>query len=207
MILPSSNVTTATKVRVRVKETATLSAGPVQEVTLTAQPLSIGDYYQGGIVGYIFMSSDLGYQDGQIHGLIAAKTDTTPTSAVWSSAYSLAGTTSTSIGTGAANTSAIIAALDSTETVPYAASVAHTYTDGTYTDWFLPSHEELLRLRSNKLLIGNFDMSQTYWSSSQSTQSGYIPENHAHVAPFNQTIVHWVNHKDYPSNIRATRYF
>lgn len=207
MVQPGPLVTTAAKMQFRTKETSTTLAGPIQEISISEQELGIGDYYAGGIVGIIYTSGDSGYVLGEIHGLIAAKTDTTPASALWSSSYSLAGTTSIGIGTGAANTSAIIAALDSTETVPYAASIAHAYTDGTYTDWFLPSHEELLRLRSNKLLIGNFDMSKTYWSSSQSTQVGYIPENHAHVAPFNQPIMHWVNHKDYPSNIRATRYF
>ena len=70
--------------------------------------LAIGDYYAGGVVGYIYQSSDPGYVANELHGLIAAKTDTTPSSMVWSSRDLEVGGTSTALGTGAANTTRII---------------------------------------------------------------------------------------------------
>ncbi len=37
--------------------------------------IAIGDFYQGGVVFYIFQSGDTGYIEGETHGLIAAPTD------------------------------------------------------------------------------------------------------------------------------------
>ena len=38
-------------------------------------PLAIGDFYQGGLVFYIFVDGETGYVAGEIHGLIAAVQD------------------------------------------------------------------------------------------------------------------------------------
>ncbi|MFA6696044.1 MAG: YDG domain-containing protein, partial [Sphaerochaeta sp.] len=75
MVLVGSAATTATKVKVRKKETSTTNAGPETVISISEKALSVGDYYQGGVVAYFFMSGDTGFVSGQLHGLIAAKSD------------------------------------------------------------------------------------------------------------------------------------
>ena len=88
--------------------------------------------------------------------------------------------TSTAIGTGAANTAALVQAMGSetyiksrgTAIGAYAAQACADYTvtyDGViYDDWFLPSKDELALLYTNLAEedLGNFEKS-AYWSSSE----------------------------------------
>ena len=84
------------------------------------------------------------------------------------------GATGTAIGTGSANTTAIISAQGATET-SYAAGLAGAYTGGGYTDWFLPSKDELNKMYLNKATInttaaansGSDFVSDYYWSSTE----------------------------------------
>ena len=70
-----------------------------------------------------------------------------------------------SLGTGFANTNKIITILGDT-TIKYAAGVARSYKGGGYTDWFLPSRDELNKLFISKSKIGGF-ITNYYWSSSE----------------------------------------
>jgi uncharacterized membrane protein len=124
--------------------------------------LKIGDAYGGGIVAYI---------DGSgAHGLIAGAADQTPandgiqwaTEPYWYA--DVPGARGTAIGAGAANTDAIIA--QNRVGTTYAAGLARAYTGGGYSDWYLPSKDELSRLYVNRAAIGGF-ASAWYWSSSQ----------------------------------------
>ena len=123
-------------------------------------PLAIGDTYQGGIIFYL---------DGNGGGLIAALADQSSGIQWYNGSYVTTGATGTAIGTGSANTDAIILAQGAPET-SYAAGLARAYTDGTYTDWFLPSKDELDLMHSNigqgssTDNIGNFAIG-FYWSS------------------------------------------
>ncbi|MEA5029083.1 MAG: YDG domain-containing protein [Sphaerochaeta associata] len=209
MILMSSSVTTSAKVQVRYKETATTDAGAVREIPITEQALAIGDYYAGGVVGYIYQSSDPGYVANELHGLIAAKTDTSTNGSKWSSNNTLRIGTGVGIGTGSANTDAIILALDGSEVGMYGAKEARMYTSGGYNDWFLPSWYELLQLRNNKFLIGNFDTNNgsTYMTSSESTQSGWDPDPYYHAVYFDNNWSNYVWDKPAATQIRAVRYF
>jgi hypothetical protein len=127
--------------------------------------LSIGDTYQGGKIAYILVSGDLGYDANVQHGLIAAITDQSSGIHWYNGNSTTTGATGTSLGTGLANTNSIIINQGAIAT-SYAAGLARSYNGGGYTDWYLPSKDELTKLNLNKVAIGGFTDS-AYWSSSE----------------------------------------
>lgn len=138
--------------------------------TYTLTVLGIGSEYGGGKIAYILTSGDPGYVAGQSHGLIAAASDQhTGTGVKWAGiAYEnvfVPSGTSTALGTGSANTDAIIAQTGSL----YAAGKARAYGGGGYSDWYLPSRDELIKLYLNREALGGFlaDGGSRYWSSSE----------------------------------------
>lgn len=124
--------------------------------------LEIGDSYQGGIVFYL---------DGFGGGLISAPTDY-PAEAVWGcSGTPISGADGTAIGTGAQNTIGIEAGCTTSGT---AADICTNLTFGGYSDWFLPSKDELNLMwlnigQGNDLELGNVGgfVSDSYWSSTE----------------------------------------
>lgn len=132
-----------------------------------AAMLAVGDNYQGGKIAYILVSGDIGYDPNVQHGLIAATSD--QSSAIkWRNQVDLiTGATGTAIGTGMANTNAIISQQGGTATT-YAAGLAKAHDGGGYSDWYLPSIDELNKLNINNLVIGGFT-SDYYWSSTELT--------------------------------------
>jgi hypothetical protein len=124
-------------------------------------PITLGSTYGGGKVFYIFQPGDPGYVSGETHGLIAATFDT--------QGYRVFGCrgwpsgTSTNLGTGAANTTTLLGCNETN----FAAKLARAVTDGGYSDWSLPSKDELNKLYLNRNTVGNF-LDVNYWSSSES---------------------------------------
>ena len=140
----------------------TYGAQVILSTTATAAALAVGQSYGGGIVAYIFQNSDPGYVAGQVHGLIAASLDQNIAVALLSKPST--NFTSPNLGTGLANTNALIA--NQGNTGSYAAKICRDYNGGNYTDWYLPSKDELNKLYLNRGTIGGFNGS-AYWSSTQ----------------------------------------
>ena len=173
--------------------------------------LRVGDVYQGGKVAYILVNGDPGYDATTQHGLIAATSDQSR-KITWDRLtvdfYSYQGTNrgaiGTAIGTGFSNTNTIIASQGIIAT-SYASGVARAYTGGGYTDWYLPSKDELNKLYLNRVAIGGFisNSNGLYWSSSE-IQS--YPYHSAWLQDFsNGGPLSFF--KDFNINIRAIRSF
>ena len=122
--------------------------------TTSSAPYYIGQSYGGGIIFYIDGTSQ--------HGLISALSDQS-IGAEWGCIGTNISGTSTTIGTGQANTTAIVNGCSSTG---IAARICDDLVLNGYTDWFLPSKDELNQMYQRKDIIGNFS-DDYYWSSSQ----------------------------------------
>ena len=138
---------------------------------------TIGQAAGGGVVAYILQLGDPGYDTNTQHGLIAATSDQS-TGIQWGcfGAGLISGCAGTVLGTGLANTNAILVGC---ATRPIAASITGNGTNiNGYTDWYLPSKDELNKLYLNRTIIGNF-ASTFYWSSSLFSNSVAYYQNFA----------------------------
>jgi len=143
-------------------------------VTVTVAPLlTIGQSYFGGKVAYILQSGNPGYDANVQHGLIAAADDQSR-GIRWYNGTNTTTGAGTALGTGSANTTAIITSQGGTPgAYTYAAGLARDYRGGGNVDWYLPSWDELNKLYLNRVAIGGFSSelspstSAYYWSSSE----------------------------------------
>lgn len=125
--------------------------------------MSVGDSYQGGIIAYILQQGDAGYDANVVHGLIAAPSNQS-SSATWGCmGTTIIGADGTSIGSGNQNTTDIVNGCTSSGT---AAKLCHDLVLGGYSDWYLPSLNELGKLYLNRASIGGFAVA-FYWSSTE----------------------------------------
>ena len=153
-----------------------------------ATALTIGQNYNGGVIFYLDNTGK--------HGFIAASSDQS-TSASWGCyGSSIIGADGKATGTGAQNTIDIVKGCSTSGT---AAKLCDQLVLNGYSDWFLPSKDELHLLYGQKSKVGGFSSSE-YWSSSELSSSYAYYEDFLNGSQYN-------DYKDYSKKVRAIRSF
>jgi hypothetical protein len=152
--------------------------------------LAIGDTHQGGIIFYL---------DGNGGGLIAAPSDQDSLLEWGCNLTIISGADGAAIGTGAQNTIDIEAACTTTGT---AADICANLTLGGYSDWFLPSKDELNEMYINlhQQGLGGF-IDDGFWSSTE------VDSEFAWGQGFNNGIQYNGGYKENVRFVRAVRAF
>ena len=182
-----------------VRAYATNSAGTAygNELSFTTLTLSIGGTYMGGILAYILQPGDPGYDVNVPHGLIATPSDL-GTGIQWGCVGTpISGADGTAIGTGNQNT---IDIMNGCATAGIAARICGDLVLGGYSDWYLPSIDELNKLYLNRIAIGGFG-SAPYWSSSENDFT------YAWYSAFYGGGSSYLANKSYSYYVRAVRAF
>lgn len=147
--------------------------GKTCTLTRNVIPPALGTTIQGGKLFYIFQPGDPGYSANQLHGFVAVPND-----------YNLNGTTlfqwsffnqgeigtDTSFGSGAANCNLFASSCSDIclyTVLDYYNSNTFGQNTSGYTDWFVPSFNELKILMQNQAYIGTALSPTYYWSSSE----------------------------------------
>jgi hypothetical protein len=204
-----TGLTNGTAYTFSVTATNAIGTSPASDASSSITPVSpVGDFYQGGVIFYLFEAGDTGYVAGETHGLIAAVADQSSGIRWYKGSYSATGAIATAIGTGSANTDAIITVQGATET-SYAAGLARAYTGGGYTDWFLPSKDELIKMYLKKgdinttaLANGGSNFATVYYWSS--TEAGRYD---AWIKFFSNANSQGFGDKSFTYNVRVIRVF
>ena len=160
----------------------------------------IGAYYQGGIIFYIDAT------DGS--GLVCAVSDQSSSIQWYNGSWIKTDVTATAVGTGQANTATIVSYQGSGS---YAAQICADLDMNGYSDWFLPSKDELNLMYTNKLTIdataiansGSSLASAFYWSSSESDTSNGYGAWRQNIGSGSQKS----SYKSFTSSVRAVRAF
>lgn len=135
-----------------------LDSGESIEILLTDFPLDsfYGKFYQAGFIFHI-------NEDGS--GIIAALNDH-PNLVSWGCpGVTIEGADAASIGSGMTNSSSIISQCDDEFG---GASICNKHVSSGYSDWYLPSEDELKKMytKLRKVGIGNLT-NEYYWSSTE----------------------------------------
>jgi hypothetical protein len=125
----------------------------------------IGEYYGGGIVFYVY--------DGGQHGLIGATVDAS-SSAKWNNGAPAVpgihiGVEGNGINAGEMNTAIIVANQSNNNTATYAAKLCADYIEGGFGDWYLPSYDEAILMKSQSIILSTSP--GYYWTSTEAYNS------------------------------------
>ena len=140
--------------------------------------LNIGDDFGGGKVAYILQPGNPGFIDGQVHGLIAAPTDQSAGTHWGCPGFNVAGGF-IDYGWGQFCTTNVVNQCGASDPT-IAARICDDFVLNGYSDWFLPSRDELLKFYENKNAIGGF-LNSLYWTSNN------FEPSRAWVVNFNDT--------------------
>lgn len=150
-----------------VRAYATNSAGTAYGNTVIFTALEIGQSYEGGQVAYILTPGDPGYTAGVGHGILVAPV--VRQGPKWfNGTYITTAATATALGTGNANTNLIVSKMGAGN---YSAALCSSQIIFGYSDWYLPSKDELNKLYLVKDKIPGYFQTGYYWSSSESGNS------------------------------------
>lgn len=131
------------------------------------QVLVLGQAYQGGRIVYLYKSGDAGYDANVQHGLIANSNVVDNNFLDFGCNNVIQNNTSINFGSGTANTQALaLSCLEANTAITF----CNNFVVGTYTDWFLPSKNELIKLASYNVVIDDIYFNQNlYMSSSEAS--------------------------------------
>jgi hypothetical protein len=123
---------------------------------------------------------DPGYDPGSEHGIVATSSDTL-IAAEWGCwGTVLTGANGIAIGTGSQNTVDIITACSQ---AGIAARLCNNLVESGYSDWYLPSKDELDKLYLNRVAIGF--VATPYWSSTENNILEAVALNFFNNTSFN----------------------
>jgi uncharacterized protein DUF1566 len=154
--------------------TKTLTVAPISVIATAEYRPEIGDYYKGGLIFYIDATKK--------HGLVCAYSDQSADAEWGCSETAVPGADGTAIGSGAQNTIDIVEKCGGYD---IAAAECDDLTYFSYSDWFLPSKDELNLLYEKKAIIntafeevsGSPLNDAYYWSSSETSADAAWAQN------------------------------
>lgn len=153
---------------------ATNSAGKTfygDRKTFTTYP-PILSQYGGGTLFYFLRPGDIGYSPNVTHGLVVSNFNGPDKQ--WGTIGVVTSATDTLVGTGALNTTKIYQAYGNSPSC--AGCQAYVMFRDGYSDWFLPSKDELAKLFPFRQAIAGFN-AVNYWSSTEDDASSAWAQN------------------------------